>query len=86
MMKEMKKAKEQALFEKKKKQEKKEKEEAVEKSFKFYDETEETKHQGILEKNMLKKEPEKALPDYKIKEILSYGDKVSDQSEGSKLK
>lgn len=31
---------------------------------------------------MLKKEPEKALPDYQIKEILSYGDKVTDQSNG----
>lgn len=31
---------------------------------------------------MLKKEPEKAMPDYQIKEILSYGDKVTDQSNG----
>lgn len=34
---------------------------------------------------MLKKGPEKAMPDYQIKEILSYGDKVNDQSERGNL-
>lgn len=34
---------------------------------------------------MLKKEPEKALPDYKIKEILSYGDKVTNQADGKAI-
>jgi hypothetical protein len=32
----------------------------------------------MLETNMLKKDEEKPLPDYKIKEILSYGDKVKE--------
>jgi len=40
----------------------------------------------MLETNMLKKEPEKDLPEYKIKEILSYGDSVKDHSEGGHLK
>jgi len=34
---------------------------------------------------MLKKGPEKALPEYKIKEILSYQDKVKDQAEGAHI-
>jgi hypothetical protein len=35
---------------------------------------------------MLKKEEEKPLPDYKIKEILSYGDKVKESAEGDHIK
>jgi len=34
---------------------------------------------------MLKKAPDSKLPEYKIKEILSYGDKVTDQSEGKSI-
>ena len=34
---------------------------------------------------MLKKDAEKQLPEYEIKEILSYGDKVNNQSEGKAL-
>lgn len=58
-------------------------EDHIEKQFKFYDE--DKKPHGILETNMLKKEPEKPLADYQIKEILQYGDKVKDQSEGGRI-
>ena len=34
---------------------------------------------------MLKKDAEKQIPEYEIKEILSYGDKVNNQSEGKAL-
>ena len=65
------------------KKEKKDDHIGIEKQFKFYDN--DKKPHGILETNMLKKEPEKPLADYQIKEILEYGDKVKDQSQGGHM-
>jgi hypothetical protein len=55
------------------------KDEHIEKQFKFYDVNQRSGH-GILETNMLRKEEDKPLPDYKIKEILSYQDSVGEKA------
>jgi len=70
-----------------KKDDKKEDSKDKKESFEFFgdEDSNKAKKKGILETNMLKKEPEKALPDYKIKEILSYGDKVTEQSDSKNM-